>query len=193
MLSGPSGTICLLTGVADVFRSRSRLARGARLALSATVAVSALALIVFHAALLWNQIGDGRVLDPVVAVRWGVGAVLLGALAALRRAGVPLLWGRRALVVWVLVAVMHVTAAPATDRGALTDTAPNTTQVVTLPTAAAATWLLAATLLLLGLLRPGHVPHSTRGMRVRWLAPVDARTPIVSLHLASRAPPDLFA
>jgi hypothetical protein len=161
--------------------------------LSATAAVSALALIVFHAALLWNQIGDGRVLDPIVAVRWGVGAVLLGALAGLRRAGVPVLWGRRALGVWVLVAVMHVTAVPAPDLGALTGTAPNTTQIVTLPTAAAATWLFAATLFLLGLLCASRVKHTSLGMRVPWLAPVDARTPIVSLHLASRAPPDLFA
>ena len=95
-----------------MFRSRNRLARGARLALSASVAVSALALVVFHLLLFWNQIGDGRLLDPAVAMRWGMSALLVVVLTALRRAGVPVLWGRRALVVWVLVALLHWAAVP---------------------------------------------------------------------------------
>ena len=71
----------------------------------------------FTLVLFWNQIGSGRLLDPAVAVRWGMGALLLVALTALRRAGVPVLWGRRALVVWVLVALLHCTAVPAGDLG----------------------------------------------------------------------------
>ena len=68
---GPSGTPRFVARVSKVFRSRNRLARGARLALSASVAVSALALVVFHLVLFWDQIVNGRLFDAAVAVRWG--------------------------------------------------------------------------------------------------------------------------
>ena len=127
-----------------MFRSRNRLARGARLALSASVAVSALALVVFHLLLFWNQIGDGRLLDPAVAMRWGMSALLVVVLTALRRAGVPVLWGRRALVVWVLVALLHWAAVPAGDLDGISPGGAQATQVLLdLPTGGAAGLLLA--------------------------------------------------
>ena len=117
---GPSGTPRLLAGVAEVFRSRSRLARGARLALSASVAVSALALVVFHAALFWNQIGRRAPARPGSGGALGHGRAAAGRTRGVRPRGRAVLWGRRALVVWVLVALLHVTAAPATDLGGIT-------------------------------------------------------------------------
>jgi hypothetical protein len=190
---GPSGTPRFFDGAVAVFRSRSRLARGARLACSAAVAVSVLALVAFHAALFWSQIGSGRLLDPAVAVRWGLGALLLVALVALGRAGVPVLWGRRALIVWMLVALMHVTASPATDLVGITRPSAQTTQVLLDVPSAAAGLLFAATLSLLLLLGAHVAPPAVRAMRAGWIPSAGAETPILALHLASRAPPIVFA
>jgi hypothetical protein len=177
-----------------VFRSRNRLARGARLALSASVAVSALALVVFHLLLFWNQIGNGRLLDPAVAMRWGMSALLLVVLTALRRAGVPVVWGRRALVVWVLVALLHWAAVPAGDLDGISQGGAQATQVLLdLPTGGAAGLLLAASLMLLLLLRARALPSAARAVRVRRFAAAGIHAAILSLHLASRAPPPAFA
>jgi hypothetical protein len=191
---GPSGRPRFVAGATEVFRSRNRLARGARLALSASIALSALALMVFHLALFWDQIGDGRLLDPAVAARWGMSALLLVALTALRRAGVPMLWGRRALVVWVLVALLHWTAMPAGDIDGLTEGGAQATQVVVdLPIGVAAVLLLAASLMLLFLLGGRAMPRAGRTLRARWFAAAGVHAAILSLHLASRAPPPVFA
>jgi len=191
---GPSGTPRFVARAIGVFRSRNGLARGARLALSASIAVSALALVVFHVLLFRDQIGDGRLFDPAVAVRWGISALLLLAIAGLRRAGVPVLWGRRALVVWVLVAVLHWAALPAGDVDSITQGGVQTTLVlVDLPVGGAAALLLAASVILLSLLGARGLPKAARPMRVRTVAPAGAHAAILSLHLASRAPPPAFA
>jgi hypothetical protein len=156
-----------------------------------SVAASALGLVVFHAALFWNHIGEGRLLDPAVAARWGIGALLLLALAALRRAGVPLLWGRRALVVWVLVALLHWTAAPAAD-GTPARGGAMALLLVDLPVGASVT-LLAASLFLLILLRARAAPRSTRALGVSVPGAALRHAPLLSRHLASRAPPSLVA
>jgi hypothetical protein len=156
-----------------------------------SVAASALGLVVFHAALFWNHIGEGRLLDPAVAARWGIGALLLLAMAALRRAGVPLLWGRRALVVWVLVALLHWTSAPAADGGTPARGGAMALLLVDLP--AGAVTLLAASLVLLILLRARAAPRSTRALGVSVPAAALRHAPLLSRHLASRAPPSLVA
>ena len=135
----------------------------------------------FHAALFWSQIGSGRLLDPSVAVRWGMGALLLAALVALGRAGVPVLWGRRALVVWVLVALLHVTAAPATDLGGITRTAAQTTQVLVDLPSGAASFLFAVSLFAVaasGCPRgsPQYAPDARALVQGRRLAPADPRS-----------------
>ena len=67
-------------------------------------------LLAFHAWLLVTSISSGRVLDVGVAVRWLAGLGISGAFVALWRLGVPLVRGRKALVLWVLVAVLHAHA-----------------------------------------------------------------------------------
>ena len=157
------------------------------------VAASALGLAVFHAALFWNQIGEGRLLDPAVAARWSIAALLLLALAALRRAGVPLIWGRRALVVWVLVALLHWTAAPAADGGAPTNGGAIGLLFVDLPAGASVT-LLTASLFLLILLGGRVTPRSTHALGGVSAPAADLRqAPLLSRHLAPRAPPSLAA
>jgi hypothetical protein len=185
-----SRTPRFLIGVADAYRGPSRLAQGARLALSASAALASMALVVFHAALLWNQIGDGRLLDPAVATRWGVAVLLVGALAALRRAGVPMLWGRRALVVWVLVALLHWTASPASELAGLTHSSTHQAQVlVDLPSGPASALLLVITLFLLFLVGAHAGRPALRLVRIRRSDRAGTHSPILSLHLASRAPP----
>jgi hypothetical protein len=76
----------------------------------ASVAV-VLALVAFHGWLLWLRAADGRLLEPAVAFRWTAGGALVLTLAGLRRHGISLVRGRRALVVWLLVALLHWSAA----------------------------------------------------------------------------------
>jgi hypothetical protein len=191
---GLSGTPRIVARATEVFRSRNRLARGARLALSASVAVSALALVVFHLVLFWDQIGDGRLLDPAVAVRWGMSALLLVALTGLRRAGVPVLWGRRALVVWVLVALLHWAAVPANEVDGIARGGAQAAQVLfDLPMGGAAALLLAASVILLVSVSARRPVCAARAQRVRPFASGSADAAILSLHLASRAPPPVFA
>jgi hypothetical protein len=92
--------------------------------------------------------------------------------------------------VWVLVALLHWTAAPAADLAGITEVGTAAAQVlVDLPTGAASAFLLAITLFLLFLLGARRAPAGPRSMRVRWFAAAGAHTRILGLHLASRAPP----
>ncbi|MCP3961078.1 MAG: hypothetical protein GY719_24800 [bacterium] len=76
------------------------------------VGAAALGLVLYHVFLLWDRIASRALLDPQVAVRWGLAGLLLLAMAHLRRAGVPLLRGRKALAVWALVALLHAGMVP---------------------------------------------------------------------------------
>jgi len=107
------------------------------------VATSGLALVALHAWLLWQRVAAGN-WSPAVAARWTVAALLCAGIVALRRAGVPLFWGKKALVLWLLVLVLHATSgAPA----------PEADFTWTLPAAAAG--VLCSLLLVLG---SGHAP-----------------------------------
>ena len=75
--------------------------------MSALGLVAVASLVLLHVSILWARVTQGRLGDPVIALRWGAALILLLAFAALRRRGVPLLWGRRALVFWLLVLVLH--------------------------------------------------------------------------------------
>jgi hypothetical protein len=69
--------------------------------------VAVAGLVLLHVSILWARITQGRLGEPAIALRWAAAVVLLLALAALRRRGVSLLWGRRALVFWMLVLLLH--------------------------------------------------------------------------------------
>jgi hypothetical protein len=70
-----------------------------------------LGLASFHAWLFWTHATSGRLLEPGTAIRWLLAALLLGGFIALRRLGLPILFGRRALVLWLLVGLLHCHAA----------------------------------------------------------------------------------
>jgi len=147
------------------------------------------ALVVFHASILYNHFVDGRLGDPAVAFRWAIGGLLAGLLVAFHRMGVPLIRGRRALVVWVLVALLHVVAAR-TIASPLLDVAPEDAAAVLVIVPAAAPILLGTLLLLAFAL--GCATLAAPDLRRAWLAhdadaSVAAGPPVP--RLAPRAPP----
>lgn len=81
-----------------------------RLSQLATRALMA-SLVVFHVGLLLVHAVEGRLFEPAVSVRWFVGALLFAGFVALRRLDVPVLWGRKAVVLWLLVVLLHCHAA----------------------------------------------------------------------------------
>ena len=64
-------------------------------------------LALFHVWLFAGQIWSGRLADPGLLFRWLLAAGLIAALVSLRRQGAPLLFGRRAISVWLLAALLH--------------------------------------------------------------------------------------
>jgi hypothetical protein len=108
-------------------------------------------LVVLHASILWDRVAQGRLSDPGVALRWLAAAALTVALLVLRRRGVSLFWGRRALVFWLLVLLLHAGASVPPDPGERL--APEQLLFV-VPAAVAPAWLLLVFLVLWWLL--GH-------------------------------------
>jgi len=64
-------------------------------------------LVAFHAWLLWTHFAGGRLFDLATVARWLVSVGALVGFRALRRHGVSLFWGKRAVVLWLLVVLIH--------------------------------------------------------------------------------------
>lgn len=71
------------------------------------LAAAAAALALFHVWLFAGQALQGELADPARLARWLFALLLLAALAAFYRAGVPLLRGRKAVAIWLLAALLH--------------------------------------------------------------------------------------
>jgi len=69
------------------------------------------ALVVFHAWLLGLHLLDGRAFEPDAAARWGLAVLVVAGFRALSRRGLPLFTGRRAVGLWLLVVLIHCSAA----------------------------------------------------------------------------------
>ena len=113
------------------------------------VSACAAGLIGLHIRLLWLRFAEGSLWSPMVAARWVAAVVLCVTLLLLRRAGIPLFWGRKALVFWVLVLVLHATSGVAALDADVLQTLPvaATTALCTLllllrlpPPSASAAW-----------------------------------------------------
>jgi hypothetical protein len=69
------------------------------------------ALVAFHVWLFGLHLLDGRALQPATAARWGLGVLVLAGFRALSRRDLPLFRSRRAVVLWLLVVIIHCSAA----------------------------------------------------------------------------------
>jgi hypothetical protein len=83
----------------------------ARVALRALGRLAFAALAVFHAWVLAAHLLQGKAFEPDTAIRWVVAAVVLIGFRALSRRGLPLFSGRHAVVLWLLVVLIHCSAA----------------------------------------------------------------------------------
>jgi hypothetical protein len=73
--------------------------------------VALLLLAAFHAWLFWSHLVSGRLLEPAVGARWVTGVLLTAGFLGLKRYGLPTFRGRKAIVLWLLVALLHAHAA----------------------------------------------------------------------------------
>lgn len=69
----------------------------------------------FHGWLLVSQLWAGQLADPGLVLRWAVAGGLLTALVGLHRTGRSMVWGRGAIAIWLLAALLHAPAV-AGDR-----------------------------------------------------------------------------
>lgn len=139
-------------------------------------------LIAFHGWLFAGRLLDGELLEPAVALRWMASVFLVAALLGLRRAGVPLVRGRRALVFWVSVLLLHWSATPMAERSLATGEL-----LIAAPGAVA---LATGAVLLLGAARRRRRAH--RPPRLAGPAAVPPHVPAarwLPLALAARPPP----
>ena len=69
------------------------------------------ALVLYHVALFWDRVVSQTLFEPAVGLRWILTLALVWMAWRFRGAGVPLLRGKKALVFWLLVAVLHASFA----------------------------------------------------------------------------------
>lgn len=97
------------------------IARAAWRVASLGLAVCGLALIAFHVWLFWGQWQAGVLTEPLRIARWAASALVAAALIVVHRRGAGLFRGRRAVVLWTLVAMIHVGAGTPAVFGTPTD------------------------------------------------------------------------
>ncbi|MEP7117608.1 MAG: hypothetical protein ABI880_08505 [Acidobacteriota bacterium] len=114
----------------------------------------------FHLWLLGNQAWSGQLSEPDLILRWTAALALAGGLVALRRRGESLV-GRKAVVIWLLAALLHGPALGNDLDGFATPSLPET--VATLGQLVASVSALALTLLLLVAGRLGRVAPRRTG------------------------------
>jgi hypothetical protein len=158
--------------------------------LSGLLALSALALVAFHVWLFWGQVQVGRLADPLTAARWASSALLAVALVVLHRKHAPLFHGRQALVIWTLIALVHVgPGAAQADPGV-----PHAPAIVFVVPAIAGAALFAAWALLraVGPRRAVHVGRSA-ALLVSVARQSLPRSPLLAVPRPLRAPPVVAA
>jgi hypothetical protein len=97
------------------------------------------ALVLFHAWLLGLHLFDGRALEPSSALRWGLALLVAAGFRVLSRRGLPLFTGRRAVGLWLLVVLIHCSAASEGGTAALDAAIPESVTALAQLSAAVAT------------------------------------------------------
>jgi hypothetical protein len=152
--------------------------------LRTVVTASVALLVLFHAWLFGAQLVDGELADAGLLARWAAAGLLTAALWGLRRRGVPLFRGRRAIAIWLLAAVLH---GPAALDHLNSPQVPVPDVIVALAELGS---ILIATGLLAGALRRRFAQPVPARRRVPPAAPVFAACLAASrAHLAPRPPP----
>jgi FtsH-binding integral membrane protein len=64
-------------------------------------------LVLFHGYLFACQLWNGELAEPGLILRWLIAAALLCGLIVIRRRDHSMIWGRRALCIWLLAALLH--------------------------------------------------------------------------------------
>lgn len=105
-------------------RAATSSAGVSRAATQALIRLATAVLVGFHIWLLWTHSLTGKIFEPDVIARWAVAGLVVAALLALRRLGLPLFWGRRAVVLWLLVVLIHCHAMSTGDAVAIPLTVP---------------------------------------------------------------------
>jgi DMSO/TMAO reductase YedYZ heme-binding membrane subunit len=72
-----------------------------------TLGIVAALLVAFHVWLFGSQLWEGQLVDGALIARWALAAGLVAALAHLRRRGLSMVWGRHAVAIWLLAALLH--------------------------------------------------------------------------------------
>jgi len=140
----------------------------------------------FHLWVFGGHLADGRLLDPGVLTRWLVAGAIVGLLWHLRRNNVSILWGRKAVAVWILAAILHAPAA--VDRLGAPD-ALQASDVARLIAQVSVVTALLSTLLFLTFARKRTGIAGPRFIAVADTRPLTVPRPRAFLLLAPRPPP----
>ena len=147
-------------------------------------------LLLFHGVLFCLHLVDGRLFEPAVAMRWAMAGVLLAVLIAFRRVGLPLVIGRRAMVVWTLAALLHLNASgPPTSETLSSNLPPNPAHALFLLPVSAAAFAVGAALVLMTLRASTTRRPACRIGRIAPLEDLQPHSTLFDLALPSRAPP----
>ncbi len=143
-------------------------------------------LVLFHIWLFLDRLWQGQLADAGSLLRWAAAGGLTAGLWALRRSGVSLLRGRKAIAIWVLAALLHAPAMagdnPAEHTPALAEVVTTVAQVIGAIGVGLGVILLAVALR--GQARP--LLARARAVAPGRLRPYAAGR---SLHFSSRPPP----
>lgn len=143
----------------------------------------------FHLWLLTSQLWGGELVDLSLVTRWLIAGGLLLGLRGLRLHGASIFWGRKAIALWVLVALLH---GPALVEHFGTKGAPTTSDVVAVLAPVAAAVVGAGLVLLLAIVpgtRRSDLPFRPRRiLEPAWAGP---RSHDCRLLRAPRPPPIL--
>ena len=147
-------------------------------------------LALFHGWLLGSQLWAGQLAEPGLVLRWAIAAGLVAALIGLRRSGGSMFWGRKAVCIWLLAALLHAPAMAGEQVGYESPALPEAvTAVIQI---AAASVIVGLGLVLFAALarlasRPTAAPPIVRRSRAREAPPISSAPPLRAA--ASARPP----
>ncbi len=163
-----------------------------RHALGVALVVLGGGLVAFHAVLLWRRVASFTLLEPWVALRWAVSVLILMGLFRLRRAGVPVFWGRKALIIWLTVLLLHLGSVlpGASDVDLTAGLGPANAFLFILPAPATLAFAVGLALGLAAALLSGSAPGLPKRTAWRRIGPFRRATLLACCpNLLSRPPP----